>query len=204
MNEAGGMGATLVLGLGNPILGDDGVGWRVAELIESRLAGLGRAAAGRTQGSPFAGVEVDRLSLGGLRLMERLVGYEHAVLVDAIVTGERPAGTIRCLRLDELADPGAGHTGSAHDASLCAAMTLGRLLGAELPTSPWVVAVEAERISEVGEELSPAVAAAVPVAADAVLALLAGNHWQRADGGAERSEVTGQARGQPGSATCTS
>lgn len=168
------MAATLVLGLGNPILGDDGVGWRVAEQVEARLAGPAPFAGGGS-GTPVRGVEVDRLSLGGLRLMERLVGYERAVLVDAIVTGQLPAGTVRCLRLDELDDPGAGHTGSAHDASLPAAMTLGRLLGAELPATPWVVAVEAERISDVGEEMSPAVAAAVPVAVDAVLALLAGD-----------------------------
>jgi len=38
-------------------------------------------------------VEVDRLAVGGLALMERLVGYERAVLIDAVLDG-RPAGTI--------------------------------------------------------------------------------------------------------------
>jgi len=47
-----------VIGLGNPILGDDGVGWVVVHEIESRIG------------------EVDHLSLGGLSLMERLIGYE--------------------------------------------------------------------------------------------------------------------------------
>ena len=61
----------MVIGLGNPILGDDGVGWRVAEEI-----------ARNTINQPD--VEVDCASLGGLSLMERLTGYERVILVDSI------------------------------------------------------------------------------------------------------------------------
>jgi Ni,Fe-hydrogenase maturation factor len=49
---------TLVIGLGNPILGDDGVGWVVAREVEDRLPQMDHP------------VEVDCLSLGGLSLME--------------------------------------------------------------------------------------------------------------------------------------
>ena len=53
----------LVIGLGNPILGDDGVGWRVVEEI-----------ARKTANKPD--IEVDCVSLGGLSLMERITGFE--------------------------------------------------------------------------------------------------------------------------------
>ena len=177
-------GTTLVLGLGNPILGDDGVGWRVVEEIEALLGA--RTPAGDGPCRPGTDrVEVDRLSLGGLRLMERLIGYERAILVDAIATGEEPPGTVRCLRLDDLPDRGRDRLASAHDSSLGAALFLGRALGAQLPGAPWVVAVEADLDVEVTDQLSPAVAEAVPRAAAEVMRLLELGTSGPADGRAD-------------------
>ena len=177
-------GTTLVLGLGNPILGDDGVGWRVVEEIEALLAA--RTPAGDGACGPGADrVEVDRLSLGGLRLMERLIGYERAILVDAIATGDGPPGTVRCLRLDDLPDRGRDRLASAHDSSLGAALVLGRALGARLPGAPWIVAVEADLDVEVTDQLSPAVAEAVPRAAAEVLRLLGLETTGPAEGSAD-------------------
>lgn len=148
---------TLVLGLGNPILGDDGVGWRVAEAVASCALP--------------PSVEVDCCSLGGLSLMERMSGYERVILVDAIYTGEQPAGDIRCFTLAELPDRSVGHTTSAHDTSLRNALRVGRSMGILLPDDQRVaiIAVEAERVYDFSEELSPAVAAAVPQAVAIVL-----------------------------------
>ena len=141
--------STLVVGLGNPILGDDGVGWRVAQEIETRLAG--------------ADVEVVCLALGGVALMEQLVGYRRAIIIDAMTTGAA-LGTVLCVPVEELPNPAAGHTASSHDTSFATALSLGRKLGAALPNEVWVVAVEAERLYEFSAGLSPAVAAAVPEA----------------------------------------
>ncbi len=65
---------TIVIGLGNPILGDDGVGWQLTRQVEARLAEKG-AASSRL-------VEFDYLSAGGLGLMERLVGYSRALPIE--------------------------------------------------------------------------------------------------------------------------
>lgn len=151
---------TVVLGLGNPILGDDAVGWRVAEAVAGAL------------GAGHGLVEVDCVALGGLALMERLVGYHRAVLVDAVVTGHHPPGTVLCFPLEALPDPGAGHTTSAHDTSLAHALALGRSLGAPLPATVTVVAVEARDVLDFSDTLSPAVAAAVPRAVTRVIEAL--------------------------------
>lgn len=148
----------LVLGLGNPILGDDGVGWRIADEVEQRL---GRA----------CGVEIDRSSAGGLSLMERMVGYRRVVIADAIRSGGA-AGDVLVFPLEDLSDPGAGHTASAHDATLQTALELGRAAGAELPRTIDVVAVEAPDAFTFSEALTPAVEAAIPRAADRVLEAL--------------------------------
>ena len=154
---------TLVIGLGNPILGDDGVGWVVAREVE---AGLG-ATANRN-------VEVDCLALGGLSLMERMVGYQHVILIDSLNTGQRPQGAVITFTLEDLVDLTYGHTSAAHDASLKTALDMGRKLGANLPADKdvHVVAVEAQHVYDFKEELSPVIAAAKPVAVQQVLDLL--------------------------------
>jgi hydrogenase maturation protease len=155
--------ATLVLGLGNPLLGDDGVGWHVADRVRGALSADGAAP---------PGVDVDWAAAGGLSLMERMIGYERAIVVDAIATGDLPVGSVRRLALQDLPDPCVGHTGSAHDASLQTAVRLGRRLGAALPQDITIVAVEAGPIHEFCDTLSPAVAGAVAPATALVLAAL--------------------------------
>ncbi len=161
-------GAILVVGLGNPLLADDGVGWRVAQALVARLAVDAMPATDPAQ----AAVEVDHLAVGGLALMERLVGYRRAVLVDAMVTGEHPPGSVHRFSIASIPGREATHLNSAHDASLATALAAGRLLGADLPAEIAIVAVEAVRVDEFGEELTPAVEAAIPVALDAVLAAI--------------------------------
>lgn len=141
--------STLVIGLGNPILGDDGVGWRVAEAVEDGL--------------DDPDVRVLCLAVGGMTLMERLAGYHRAVIVDAVVSGE-PPGTVHDLPADDMHRVMPHHTASSHDLSLAAALDLGRELGAELPVEIRIVGVEALPEFEFGEVLSPPVAAAVPEA----------------------------------------
>jgi hydrogenase maturation protease len=162
--EAGSaLSKTLVVGLGNPILGDDGIGWRVAERVQARLQADPQAA---------PGVEVECLSLGGLSLMERLVGYGRAIIIDAVTTRQHPLGTVTCLPLEALPDRSAGHTTAAHDTSLQTAIALGRSMGAPLPETILVVAVEAEQVYDFSEELSPEVAAAIPAAEQMVFDLI--------------------------------
>ncbi len=152
---------TLVIGLGNPILGDDGVGWRVAEEI-----------ARKTANQPD--VEVDCVALGGLSLMERLTGYERVILVDSIFTGKKPVGTVSQFQLTELPDLSSGHTTAVHDTSLRNALNVGRSMDIPLPRDEdvLIVAIEAENVYDFSETLSPPVEAAVPQAVEAVLQLI--------------------------------
>ena len=160
---------TLVIGLGNPILGDDGVGWKVVEELQKSL-----------QPSPLAplpdreksNVEVDTAALGGLSLMERLLGYEYVILVDSMETGDSPVGSVSVFPLASLSDPMAGHSASTHDATLMTALRTAEQLGADIPKQVDIVAIEAENVYDFGEELSPPVAAALPVAVEKVIELL--------------------------------
>jgi hydrogenase maturation protease len=148
--------STLVVGLGNPLLGDDGAGWRVVEQIQAAQPG----------------VEAELLSAGGLALMERLVGYERAIVVDAADLGETPTGQVRVFRLEDLPNPFAGHLGSSHETNLQTALELGRALGAHLPDEVWVVAIQSKAVYDFSERLSPEVEAAIPEATQKIIELL--------------------------------
>ena len=102
----------LILGLGNPLVTDDSVGLRVAEALKPLLAN-------RTD------VEVSEDYWGGLRLMERMIGFDRAIVVDAIQTGG-PPGTIHLLTPDGIATR---HNDSAHDVNLSTALEFGRQAG---------------------------------------------------------------------------
>ncbi|NIV10209.1 MAG: hydrogenase maturation protease [Aliifodinibius sp.] len=155
----------LVIGLGNPLLGDDGVGWRVVEFVEQKL---------HDKSHPFVSswIEFEYLSLGGLSLMERMEGYKSVIVVDSILTGTKPIGTIYSLPLSNLPNLSAGHTTAVHDTSLATALEVGKRMGMVLPKEVWVVAVEAEQVFHFSENLSPEIEDAVPIAADIVIELL--------------------------------
>lgn len=160
---------TLVVGLGNPLRGDDGVGPLVADAFARSLP-------------PGADVEVDEVPEGGLRLMERLLGYDAAILVDAVRSGAHPVGSVLLLEVDDLPTE---HAVSSHDLSLTAALGLARSLGLEVPVRLPIVAVEVEKVTEFCAECTPEVAGAVPAAVAAVHAC-----WRRllADGPCGRKE----------------
>jgi hydrogenase maturation protease len=137
---------------------DDSVGLRVIEDLQSRLAG-------RTD------VEVSEDYWGGLRLMERMIGFDRAIVVDAIQTGG-PPGTIHRLTPDGIPTQ---RSASAHDMNLATALEFGRQAGMHLPPNDGIrlVGVEAEDILTFSEQCTPAVQAAIPQAVEAVLETLA-------------------------------
>jgi hydrogenase maturation protease len=149
---------TLVIGLGNPILGDDGVGWKVAEAVKKQI-------------TPDLPIDIECVSLGGIRLMEHLIGYQHAILIDAFALDE-PIGSILVLKLSELPNYSAFHTTSAYDISLQKAIQMGRSMGAQLPEDITIVGITIKQAYEFSEELSFPVAKVIPKAAQIVLDLL--------------------------------
>jgi len=148
---------TLILGLGNPLITDDSVGLRVARELKPRL-------------DRRPDVEVDEDYWGGLRLMERMVGYDRAVVVDAICTGA-PPGTIHRLRPTDMPTQ---KSASAHDVNLPTALAFGRQGGLLLPADDQIVLVgiEAADVLTFAEQCTPEVEAAIPRAVGDVLQVI--------------------------------
>ena len=148
---------TLVLGLGNPILHDDSIGLRVAQELR-----------GQFDGDPD--VEVTEDYWGGLRLMERMIGFDRAIIIDAILAGSEP-GTIHLLSPDDIPTQ---RSASAHDVNLPTALEFGRRAGAQLPRASEItlIGIEAVDVQTFDESLTPELECALPHAVEAVLSVM--------------------------------
>jgi hydrogenase maturation protease len=141
----------LILGVGNPILSDDGVGIHVLREIEKKYSYL-------------SGIEFDELSTGGLSLAERFIGYKKVIMIDALALENGTPGEVHKLTIDEFKST--IHMYCAHDCNLPTAFdVLKKELGPEkLPDDVIIIGIEAERFDEFSESLSDKVAEAVPKA----------------------------------------
>lgn len=149
----------LILGLGNPILTDDGVGLRVA----GELAGL------------FPEAHVVTTSLAGLNLLELLPDHDRICLIDACLTGEVQPGSWR--RLED--GFGALHLFTSHGMDFRELIVLGRSMGFNMSDAVYVYGIEIQPPVRFGEELSPDLESKVPdlvreIAADIRLVLACG------------------------------
>ena len=144
---------TLVLGLGNPILSDDSIGIRVAQAIRQRY--------------DEQEVTVLEASLAGLDLLDLIVGYDKLILIDAIQTVDGYVGKV--YRLETSDFDATLHTSSPHGISFTTALELGKRLGMALPYEIVIFAIEAKDVVTFGEECTPEVERAIPVAVDMVI-----------------------------------
>ena len=155
----------LVIGLGNPILGDDAIGWRIAEQVQ-------RCLDTNCSTNLNSRIEVDTLAVGGLTLMERMIGYKQAIIIDAIFTGNSAAGTVSCCSLEEFPEQALGHLCSAHDTTLQNALRVGKAMGATLPDSIYVIGIETIPNYEFSEDLSPQIEKSITLAVETVMELI--------------------------------
>ncbi len=148
------MPPALVIGYGNPLRGDDGAGWRVAQILEEKWAGPnGPAHLFCHQLTPEVVLE--------LREVRRVL------FVDASATGV--PGTFDLHRIEPRADPGASISHHVSPETLLQ-LTL-QLFGAA--PEAWMLTVAAADFEPVNQ-LSPVVEAATVAAAEAADILIAG------------------------------
>jgi hydrogenase maturation protease len=149
---------TLILGLGNPILTDDGVGVLVAEQVRARLP----------EDTP---IDITEVSVGGLTLMEAMIGYDRVILIDAFLSLGGKPGLVRKMSLEDLKSfSPTQHSASPHDANLITALETGQRMGLSLPEQITIYAIEVENVSDFSAQPTPSVAAAIPKVTEAVLA----------------------------------
>ena len=145
---------TAIVGLGNSVLTDDAVDPAVARLIHQRLGN--------------ADVDFIEAAVGGIELVELLVGYDRAVIIDAIQTDGGRIGD--CYLLDLAGSRPSRRTGMTHEVGLLEGLEFGRRIGLETPHSLRVYAVEVADPFTFSTQMTPEVQAAVGSVAEHILA----------------------------------
>jgi hydrogenase maturation protease len=144
---------TIILGLGNPVRADDSVGLCVAQILARRL------------NAPE--ITVTEASGSGLDILDQLVGYERAIIIDAIQTNGGQPGQI--YRLEPGSFAATRHSANPHSVDFATALELGERLGLALPGEMVIFGIEVAEVNSFNEECTPKVAAAIPVCVEMVL-----------------------------------
>ncbi len=145
---------TIVLGVGNQILGDDGVGIHIINELKKQIQ------------SP--NITIDEAITGGMNLLELILGYDKAIIVDAVKTNKGENGEVKRIPLNNFSTM---HSCNPHDVSLNEAIEMAKKMGENrIPKEIIVIGVTMREIPcEFGERLSDKIAAAVPKAVNMTL-----------------------------------
>ena len=134
---------TLIFGLGNTILSDDGVGIRIAQELRKKL-------------NP-QDFDVKEGSIAGIALLDEISDYDRIIIIDSILeSGKTPEpGKLHKIKLENFS--ACTHLASFHNVNLATVIELGKRMGYKIPEKIDIYAVEIEDNKTFSEELTPKV-----------------------------------------------
>ncbi|MFH2035228.1 MAG: hydrogenase maturation protease [Candidatus Zixiibacteriota bacterium] len=129
--------------MGNELFGDDAVGLlavrKTAELVPDRA-------------------DFVETGLHGVALLDLLIGYEKAIIVDAVKTGRHPPGTIVEIEPDKLVPV---DNPSPHFTGVPELIRLAGELKVDFPNEIRIIGMEVANTGDMGKDLTGAVATAI-------------------------------------------
>jgi hydrogenase maturation protease len=146
---------TIILGVGNPILCDDGAGIHVAHQLKRHITDQT--------------ITINEAYTGGMNLLDMMIGYDKAILIDTVNIAEAKNGEVKRLTLHDSGNT--CHSCNPHDVSLQEALRLAEKLGEKnIPKEIIVIGIVVkEQPLHFGEQLSKNIQAALPKAVEMTL-----------------------------------
>ena len=151
--------STLVLALGNDIMGDDAAAIFASGMLKEQFA---------------EDVDFNDTIETGLALMDIMAGFERVLLLDTIITGRHEPGTVLEFSQDDfrkVVGP------SPHYMGLPEVIQLADRMSISFPPVICIIALEIERPVDFAETLSPCIQEAVPRFVDKAAEIL--RHWKK-------------------------
>jgi hydrogenase maturation protease len=148
---------TLVLALGNDILGDDAVAIHAARTLRKEYSDS---------------VDIVEAAIGGYALLDFIEGYERVLLIDAVATGKVKPGTVMELSREDF---GPADSTSPHHVGLPEVFAVADRLTIPLPKEFRIVVMEIVPPTVLSQSLSHDIQAALPILVDHAAAVL--NEW---------------------------
>lgn len=128
----------LILGLGNDILTDDGIGPRLVKDLPAIIC--------------HPGITYDNAACGGLELMEYIRGFDKAIIIDAIRTNKGMPGEVYHFSPSDFIET--SNISNLHDINFLTALKMGKDLDIDLPSELHIIAIEIITDLDFSEELS--------------------------------------------------
>jgi len=129
----------LILGIGNEILTDDGIGPKLVKDL--------------SKGMLNPGVQWTTACVGGLEIIELIAGYDQVILIDAIKTRGGIPGSVYLFSPHDFRET--LHLSNLHDISFLTALKLGEQLGFSLPSDIQIIAIEIIEDEVFSDEFTP-------------------------------------------------
>jgi len=148
----------LVLGMGNDILSDDGIGLMLVRDLANRINDQD--------------VKFEISCCGGLEIMELIKGFKTVVFVDAIRTRNGSPGEVYYFRPSDFRET--SHLSNLHDINFLTSIKLGTALDLDLPDDLHIIATEIIEDMEFSDELTPPLKEKYPEILEKVLDIVNG------------------------------
>ena len=129
----------LILGIGNDILKDDGIGPKLVKDLKIRDLPKGLC--------------FETCAMGGLEILDMVRDYHTVVFIDAIKTKEGLPGDVSYFQDADFRET--MHLSNLHDVNFITALELGRKIKLNIPENIHIIAVEILEDMEFGRSLSP-------------------------------------------------
>lgn len=129
----------MILGVGNDILMDDGIGPKTVQALEKQ--------------NSLPNFEYHTTTLGGLEILEFINGYDWVVFIDAIKTRGGIPGSVYEFTPEDFKET--LHLTNIHDISFLTAIELGKQLGLNIPGTMHIFAIEIIEDQVFGDEFTP-------------------------------------------------
>jgi len=130
---------TLIIGLGNDILTDDGIGIKLCHEMQKYLSA--------------DKIDFDTASLGGLEILEFIQGFKNVIFIDAIKTTVGIPGTVYYFTPSDFKET--SNLSNLHDVSFLTALEIGKKLNMKIPESMHIIAVEIVEDLTFSEDFTP-------------------------------------------------
>ncbi len=145
-----------IIGIGQSLRGDDNAGLAAVRVWTETYQNQGL----------HADVQVELAELPGIGLLDLLQGAAFVIIVDAVSSGA-VAGTLHQLQEAQL-DSFESGSGSAHGWGVAETLSIGRkLIPTQMPSKLVLIGIEVGQV-DLGEDLSPAIQASLPAAAQLI------------------------------------
>ncbi|NOX90752.1 MAG: hydrogenase maturation protease [Calditrichaeota bacterium] len=148
---------TLILGLGNPVLGDDSIGIRLVSDLENRFR-------------KNKNITCKTSSQSGLYLLDLLINYDRVIFIDSVIDAKFPVGHIQLLPVHQEALQIRGC--SPHYIGIQSVLAIGRKMNLNMPRRLFVIGIVIHDGMHISEHLSPELKENYPTAHDKTLGLI--------------------------------